>query len=129
MNRRVVEASACVKRENNRAAWSGRMPIPESAIVKRTVTVRLSRLSSEASAASGRTPRTPSASRRNARRREEAVLIEHLPLLGVAQYVVGFLNFFEALLGGFVPGVQIGVVPLEGAAPGGGDGLTLARKL
>ena len=40
----------------------------------------------------------------------EAVLIVDLALLGVAQDVVGFLNFLEALLGGFVAGIQIGMI-------------------
>jgi hypothetical protein len=40
----------------------------------------------------------------------ETVLIVHLALLGIAQDVVGFLNLLEALLGGFVAGIQIGMI-------------------
>ena len=42
--------------------------------------------------------------------RIEADLIVHLPLLGIAQHVVRFLNVLETLLGRFVAGVQIGVI-------------------
>ena len=40
----------------------------------------------------------------------EAVLVVHLALLRVAQDVVGFLDVLEALLGGLVPGVQVGMI-------------------
>ena len=40
----------------------------------------------------------------------ETVLIVNLALLGIAQDVVSFLNFLEALLGGFVARVQIGMI-------------------
>src|SRR5579863_3227780 len=40
----------------------------------------------------------------------KAVLIVDLPLLGIAQNVVGFLDFLEALLGGFIAGVQVGMI-------------------
>ncbi len=40
----------------------------------------------------------------------EAVLIVNLPLLGVAQDIVGFLDLLELLLGGFVAGIQIRVI-------------------
>src|SRR5579862_7578771 len=40
----------------------------------------------------------------------EAVLVVHLPLLGVAQNVVGFLDVLEAVLGRFVAGVEIRVM-------------------
>ena len=42
--------------------------------------------------------------------RIEAVLVVHLPLLRLAQNVVGFLDFFEAVLGGFIARVQIGMM-------------------
>ena len=40
----------------------------------------------------------------------EAELIVHLALLRVAQDVVGFLDLLEALLGGFVAGIQVGMI-------------------
>ena len=40
----------------------------------------------------------------------ETELIVHGTLLGIAQYVVGFLDVFEALLGGLVARIEIGVV-------------------
>src|SRR5471030_2730860 len=42
--------------------------------------------------------------------RVEADLVVHLALLGIAQNVVGFLDVLETIFGGFVAGVQIGVV-------------------
>src|SRR5579883_496723 len=42
--------------------------------------------------------------------RIESVLVVDLALLFVVQYVVGFLNVLEPLFGGFVAGVQIGVI-------------------
>src|SRR5207244_7387697 len=52
---------------------------------------------------------------RGARAREtiirvEAYLVVHLPLLGIAQDVVSLLHILEALLGGFVAGVQIWMI-------------------
>src|ERR1017187_439275 len=40
----------------------------------------------------------------------ETELVVHGTLLGVAQYVVGFLDVFEALLGGLVTRVEVGMV-------------------
>jgi len=40
----------------------------------------------------------------------EAVLIVHLALFGIAQDVVRFLHVLEAIFGGFIPGVEIGMV-------------------
>src|SRR5579871_1183969 len=40
----------------------------------------------------------------------EAHLVVHLAFLGIAQNVVSFLDVFEALLSGFVVGIEIGVV-------------------
>ncbi len=40
----------------------------------------------------------------------ETVLIVDLALLGIAQDVVSFLDFLEALLGGFIAGVQIRMI-------------------
>src|SRR5579875_117101 len=42
--------------------------------------------------------------------RIEPVLIVHLALLGVAQHVIGFLHVLEALFGGLVARVQIGMI-------------------
>ena len=54
--------------------------------------------------------RRPGAGAGEAVLRIEAELVVHLALLGVAQDVVGFLNVLEALLGGLVPGIQIGMI-------------------
>ena len=51
----------------------------------------------------------------------EAELVVHLPLLGVAEDVVGFLNVLEALLGGFVAGVEVGMVLARQLAVGLAD--------
>ena len=40
----------------------------------------------------------------------EADLIVHRPLLRIAQNVIGFLHVLEAIFGGFVAGVEIGVI-------------------
>ena len=40
----------------------------------------------------------------------KSVLIVDLPLLRIAQNVVGFLNFLEALFGRFVAGIQVGMI-------------------
>ena len=40
----------------------------------------------------------------------ETVLIVNLALLGIAQDVVGFLDLLEALLGGFIAGIQIRMI-------------------
>ena len=42
--------------------------------------------------------------------RIKTVLIVNLAFLGVAEDVVGFLNFFELLFGSFVAGIQIGMI-------------------
>src|SRR6202043_3084384 len=40
----------------------------------------------------------------------EAELIVHLPLLGVGENVVGFLNLLEFLFGGFIAGIQVRMI-------------------
>ena len=40
----------------------------------------------------------------------KTVLIVDLAFLGIAQDVVGFLNFLEALFGGLIAGVQVGMI-------------------
>ncbi len=40
----------------------------------------------------------------------EAVLIVYLALLRIAQDVVGFLDFLEPLFGGFIAGIQVGMI-------------------
>ena len=50
------------------------------------------------------------ASGRNPIFRIEADLIVHLPLLGIAQNVVGFLHVLEAILGGLITRIQIRVI-------------------
>ena len=40
----------------------------------------------------------------------EAILVVHLPLLGVGEHVIGFLQLLEFLFCGFVAGIQIGVI-------------------
>jgi len=40
----------------------------------------------------------------------KAKLIVHLPLLGVGQYVVGFLHLLELFFRGFVAGVKVGMI-------------------
>src|SRR5262249_15623606 len=40
----------------------------------------------------------------------EAILVIHLALLGIRENVVGFLQLLEFLLGGFVAGIQIGMI-------------------
>ena len=54
-----------------------------------------------------RPSRTSRTSPRHPIFRIEAVLIVHLLLLRIAQNVVGFLDFLEMLLGGFVAGIQV----------------------
>ena len=53
--------------------------------------------------------------------RIEAELVVHLTLLGVAQDVVGFLDVLEALLGGLVARIQIGMVLARELAVGLAD--------
>src|SRR6185436_5504468 len=71
----------------------------------------------EASETHARTARTRARCRR-AVLRIEAVLIVHLLLFLIAQDVVSFLDLFEAILGGLIAGVQVGVM-LAGQAPVG----------
>src|SRR5437879_4038155 len=46
----------------------------------------------------------------------EAHLVVHAPLLRIAQDVVRFLHVLEAVLGGFIPGIQVRVI-LAGELP------------
>src|SRR5579883_2623342 len=59
----------------------------------------------------------------------KAVLVIHLALLGVGKNVVGFLKLLEFLLGGFVAGIQVGMVLAREFAESGANvlGSGLAR--
>src|SRR6266704_1356750 len=51
----------------------------------------------------------------------EAVLVVHLPLLGVGEHVVGLLDLLEFFFRGFVAGIQVGVVFARHLAEGRAD--------
>ncbi len=77
-----------------------------------------------------RCPHRPApAARRHAVFRIEAELIVHLLLLRLAQNVVGFLDFLEAVLGGLVAGIQIGMMFAREFAVGLADLLRIGVAL